>query len=57
MLASFRGSVGMGKKEDESRSAFGLQDFTMLWPIVAWRALKLMNGLISLIFQNLFPAA
>jgi hypothetical protein len=39
MVASLRGSMGMGKKEDESNiRMFGLLDFTMLWPVLTWRA-------------------
>jgi hypothetical protein len=26
------------KRKDESLGAFGLLDFTMLWPVLAWRA-------------------
>jgi len=39
MLASLRGSVSTGTKGDEwSTGAFGLLDFIMLRPVLAWRA-------------------
>jgi hypothetical protein len=39
MVASLRGSVGTGTKEmSQVLGAFGLLDFTMLWPVLAWRA-------------------
>jgi hypothetical protein len=36
MFVSLRGRVGTGTKEEESSTE--LLDFTMLWPVLAWRA-------------------
>jgi hypothetical protein len=33
-----RVSVSMGAKEDEVLGSFGLLDFTMLQPVLAWQA-------------------
>jgi hypothetical protein len=39
MVASLWGSVGMGQKTmSQVLGAFGLLDFTVLWPVLAWRA-------------------
>jgi len=40
MVASLRGSMGTGEKGDGVKywGAFGLLDFTTLWPVLAWRA-------------------
>ena len=39
MVASLRGSVGTGqRKMSQVLGAFGLLDFTVLWPVLAWRA-------------------
>ena len=59
MLTSFRGSVRMGTKEDESSTErFWSAGFhhVMAHCCLA-RVLKLMNGFISLIFQNIFRTA
>jgi len=39
MVASLQGSVGMGKsKMSQVLGAFGMLDFTMLWPVLALHA-------------------
>ena len=38
MVANLRGSVGTGKKMSHVLGAFLLLDFTMLRPVLAWRA-------------------
>jgi hypothetical protein len=44
------------RKMSEILGAFGLLDFTMLWPVLAWQTfLNLLT--ISLIFQKNFLAA
>jgi hypothetical protein len=38
MEASFAGKLGYGdKKMSQVLDAFGMLDFTILWPILAWR--------------------
>jgi hypothetical protein len=55
MVASLRGSMGTGTKElSQVLGAFGLLDFTMLRPVLAWRAFWNLWTFISLIFQKLF---
>ena len=46
MVASLRGSVATGTKEmSQVMGEFGLLDFTMLRPVLAWRAFLKMNRL------------
>ena len=55
MVASLRGSVGMGTKEvSQVLGAFGLLDFTMLRPVLAWRAFWNLWTVYIFNFPNFF---
>jgi len=55
MVASLLGRMGTGTKEDESStSAFGLLDFTVLRPVLAWRAFRNLRTVYFFNFPNFF---
>jgi len=58
MLASLRGSVGTGTtEENQVLGAFGPLDFTMLRPVLAWRAFWKLWTVYFFNFPNFFRAA
>jgi hypothetical protein len=46
LASSSRDNIKRGQRRmNQVLGTFGLLDFTMLWPVLTWRVLKLMNHL------------